>query len=143
MIAIKLFLVLWISLAHSFRKENGSIILIDRSFKTAKIYTDSFSVDNIFKKQFPIYTSDLQQVEMATEKVAKTIDRGLDCNYTDTIKLNHSTFIITMNCKEIKNVTIILETKINNIDILFPLVSKEQDLRKAQISLLDFQTYLD
>ena len=119
--------------------------MIDTQLKKPISSTTDFTVDDYFRKSFPIYSEDLASVIDATETVVKKIGQEVDCFSTDTVRANHTTFIIFNNCENLKTVTVRINTRINeqNSHFDFELVKSEDNRRKAQRKLLDFSTYLE
>jgi hypothetical protein len=127
-----------------FHEPPATLIVVDRNLKTPPGYTDDFTIDDYFKRNFPIYSADVDVVIKAAQKTAKIIDQRKEYNGSDTIKANQTTFILTTKSEEEKTVTVRLITVIEEKDLSFEfvLVRKEDDNRQAQRKLIDFATYL-
>ena len=120
------------------------IMVIDRDFKKPVRYTNNFTPDLYFQRNFPLYSADLDAMIEATDKAAKKIDHGIACGTMDTISANRTNIYISTGCNQPKTISILLVTRIENTqtDYSFELVRKESDMRLAQRKLLDFTTYL-
>jgi hypothetical protein len=127
-----------------FHEPPATLIVVDRNLKNPPGYTDDFTIDDYFKRNFPIYSADVDAVIKAAQKTAKIIDQRKEYNGSDTIKANQTTFILTTKSEEEKTVTVRLITVLEEKDLSFEfvLVRKEDDNRQAQRKLIDFATYL-
>jgi hypothetical protein len=118
------------------------ILVIDTGLKNEIKTTVDFTIDDYFKRSFPVYADDMQAVIDATEKIAKRIDRNEQC--TDTIRANRTVMYLNVNCGTKKGISVRLFTKLEgqNVFFDFELVRNQPDRRIAQQRLLDFATYL-
>jgi hypothetical protein len=137
--------LLLILLLTSFSKPPASILKIDTEFKKPISSAADFTIDDYFKRTFPIYAADLASVIQATEKVVKKLEQEAECFSTDTVRANRTTFIIFHNCENLKGVSVRVNTRVNeqNAHFDFELVRSEGNRRKAQRRLLEFSSYLE
>lgn len=126
----------------AFVTASPGILMIDTGLKNEIKTTDDFTIEDYFRRSFPIYEEDVAEVIEATEKMAKVIDRNLLC--TDTIRANRTVLYLNMNCETKKGISVRLLTKIEgkNMFFDFEVVRNEESRRIAQQRLLDLASYL-
>jgi hypothetical protein len=119
-----------------------SILMIDTGMRNEKKTTDDFTIEDYFKRSFPVYADDIKAVIDAAEKMAKTIDRNDQCSYS--IDANHTIIYLKKDCENTKAFSVRFVTKLDDKKMYFDfeLVRKETDRRQAQQRLLDFASYL-
>src|SRR5688500_15896662 len=98
--------LLLLLLLASFSNPPASIMMIDTELKKPAGSTIDFTIQDYFKRNFPIYSEDLASVIAATETVVKKIGQEGTCYSTDTVRANHTMFIIFNNCENLKTVTV-------------------------------------
>ena len=125
-------------------KPPATLIVIDTDLKKPVTHSDNFTVEQYFKKSFPIYSADVDAVIKATEKAAKLIEQETGCYTTDTIKANQTTLFIHTNCEKNKIISVRLTTRLeaSGTTFGFEVVKNEDNKRGAQRKLLDFVNYL-
>ena len=118
------------------------ILLIDIGMKNEIKSADDFTIDDYFKKSFPVYADDVQAVIDGTIKMAKTINRNEVC--ADTINANHTMIYLRKDCGSNQAVSVRFVTKLEgkNTYFDFELVRGETDRRMAQQKLLNLAEYL-
>ncbi len=118
-------------------------IVIDMNLTQPANEEADFTIDNYFKRKFPIKSGDIKSVIAAADKAAKLLDSKKTFTI-DTLLNGQTTFIICANDDEFKTVSARLITVLegSNISFAFELLRKEDDRRKAQRKLLDFAAYL-
>ncbi|RYZ26962.1 MAG: hypothetical protein EOO10_14105 [Chitinophagaceae bacterium] len=133
---------LLILLAFSAFTYSPGILLIDIEMKNDIKTAEKFTIEDCFKKSFPVYVDDIKAVAEAAEEMAKTIDRNDQCEYS--IKANHTTIYLKKDCKKTQGFSVRFVTKLENEKTYFDfeLVRNEKDRRLAQQRLLDFASYL-
>lgn len=129
---------------NSFSNPPTRLVVVDKNLENPISYTDDFTTDLYFKRNFPIYLSDLDAVISTSEKVAKMLDQKTGCHISDTLYANHTIFIVHANCDERKALTIRLMTAVKekNTSFDFELVNQDDTRRKAQRKLFDLAAYL-
>src|SRR5687767_8739708 len=105
-----LFLML---LLTSFSTPPAHILKIDTGLKKPISSTTDFTINDYFSRTFPIYSDDLAPVIEATETVLKKLQQEGECYSTDTVRANHTTFIIFTNCENLKTITVRVNTRIS------------------------------
>jgi len=135
---MKLLLLLFSSIALS----SPGILVIDIGMKHEIKATEDFTIEDYFKKSFPVYADDITAVINATEKIARSIDRNTAC--VDTVYANRTMVYMKKNCDGDQSISVRFVTKMEdkNMYFDFELVRKETDRRLAQQRLLDFAAYL-
>jgi hypothetical protein len=118
------------------------IMLVDTRLNAPVTYTDQFTTEDLFKKKFPVYASEVPDLVEATKKLARLIDQGRTCDISDTVRTLHSLIVLNTNCWDLKTFTVLLKTRVEGTSVSFPLVWKEANKRKAQTRLIDFTAYL-
>ena len=120
------------------------LLLIDTGFKSPAKSTEDFTWEQYIQKKFPIYAEDREIIIAAAEKTAKKLNSDIPCSIFDTIRANHSNFIIYMQCEPYKMVTVRIQTTLEEkkMSCDFELIKNEGNSRKAQKKLLDFADYL-
>jgi len=118
------------------------ILLIDIEMKNDIKTTEKFTIEDCFKKSFPVYVEDIKAVIEAAEEMARTIDRNDLCDFS--IKANHTTINLKKDCKKTQGFSVHFVTKLENEKTYFDfeLIRNEKDRRLAQQRLLDFAAYL-
>lgn len=118
------------------------ILMIDIDLKKEIKTAEEFTIDDYFQKNFPVYAEDIQAVIDGAEKIAKSIDRNEQCEYS--INANHTVIYLKKNCDTDQSFSVRFVTKLNEQKTYFDfeLVRKEKDRRAAQKRLLDFAAYL-
>ncbi len=119
----------------------GTLVVMDRAMNNPAVYMEDFTLNNYFKKQFPVYTADLDVVVEAAEKAAKILSQSTGEPLAEVISANHTTFKIAAY-QDSKAVSVRFTTTLENgVSYSFELVRLET-IRTAQRKLLDLAAYL-
>lgn len=131
-------------LSLHFLTPTRSILVIDRELKNPASYSDDFTVNHYLKKNFPIYSADLNMVIQTTEQILKKAERPINYYTSDTTQVNQTTFIVDKDPGD-KTINVRLTTRLagKNMSFDFELIRKETNKRKVQRRLLDFISYLE
>src|SRR5829696_4935907 len=94
-----------------------SIMVIDTGLKTEMRTAGDFTIDDFFKRSFPIYADDVPAVIEATEKMARIIDRNVKC--IDSIKANRTVMYLRTNCDSDRAISVRLVTSMEGKIMIF------------------------
>lgn len=120
------------------------LLVIDMEGKKPPQTATSFSADQYLLRTFPIYAADRQAVIEITERAARLLDQKPACGFADTLWAGHTRLIVKTACDEQLMVSARYTTDIDELRFScdFSLIRDGDDLRKAQIRLLNFADYL-
>ena len=119
------------------------ILVVDTGLKKGLKTTEDFTIEEYFHRNFPIYVDDVTEVIEGVQKIAKIIDRNVQC--IDTISANRTVIFLQTNCETNKAISVRLLTKIDGKKMFFDfeLVRNETNRRMAQQRLLELASYLE
>jgi hypothetical protein len=119
------------------------ILVVDTGLKKGLKTTEDFTIEEYFHRNFPIYVDDVTEVIEGVQKIAKIIDRNVQC--IDTISANRTVIFLQTNCETNKTISVRLLTKIEGKKMFFDfeLVRNETNRRLAQQRLLELASYLE
>ena len=120
------------------------ILLIDKKFKEPARHADEFNANQFFNKQFPVYRSEVEVISQKADALARRLDRSdLLPLQKDTIYAGHSRLIFFNQYNGYANeITVILSTWINDMELNMFLIKQEENMRNAQLKLLGLGNYL-
>ena len=133
--------LLFLLLASFAFNHSPSIFMIDTGMKAEKKTTEDFTLDDYFKRSFPVYVDDINAVIEGAEKIAKAIDRNDRCEYS--IDANHTTIYLKKDCENTQAFSVRFVTRLENKKMSFDFeLFRNENRRQAQQRLLDFAAYL-
>lgn len=137
-------LLLFLYLFITANTAGQDILLIDKQFKTPPQFANEFQSNQFFNNKFPVYISEIQLIKQNADALARMLDRyDLKLLQQDTLYAGHSKFIYFNQQNGYTNeLTIILSTRVNNIELNLTLLNQEHNKRNAQLKLLGLVDYL-
>ena len=120
------------------------MLLIDKHFKIPPQHVHEFLPNQFFNNKFPVYTSEIQLIKQNADALARMLDRyDLKLLQQDTLYAGHSKFIYFNQQNGYANeLTVILSTRVNNVELNLTLLNQEHNKRNAQLKLLGLVDYL-
>lgn len=121
-----------------------NILLIDKQFKAPPQHVNTFQSNQFFNNKFPVYTSEIQLIKQNADALARKLDRyDLKPLHQDTLYAGHSKFIyFNQQNGYPTELTVILSTRINDIELNLTIIEQEHNMRNAQLKLLGLVDYL-
>ncbi len=137
-------LLLFLYLFQTTNAASQNMLLIDKQFKDPPQHVNEFQTTQFFNNKFPIYTNEIQLVKQNADALARMLDRfDLKPLQQDTLLAGHSKFIFFNQQSGYANeMTVILSTSVNNMELNLTLISQEHNKRNAQLKLLGLVDYL-